>query len=220
MARPYEAAIFDLDGTLLDTEQIYSVASNAFLARYGARFEVSLKRRTMGRDNREGAAIVIEALGLELGVDAYLEGRDREFRRLLPQVEALPGAEIMVARARAAGLGVAIATSSHATLARAKIETQAFLTEIDVVICGDDPRLARGKPDPAIFELAAASLGVDPGRCVAFEDSANGVQAALAAGMDVVGIRDPRWALPRSVYAGAQVVVDDLSDLDPARLGW
>jgi pseudouridine-5'-monophosphatase len=78
---------------------------------------------------------------------------------------------------------------------------------------GDDPRVARGKPAPDIFLVAAAALGVPAAACVVVEDAPAGVAAARAAGMQVVAVPDP--AMARERFADAHLVVDSLADLDP-----
>lgn len=216
----YSHAIFDLDGTLLDTEALYSRATDEVLAPYGARFDVALKRRTMGRDNRRGAEMIIAALELPLSPEDFLAARDRAFRALLPEIRPLPGALELLARAAGRGVELAIATSSHEAIARDKLAQAPVAEHVRVLVFGDDPRIRAGKPDPAIFELAAAELGAPRERCVVFEDSANGVRAGLAAGMAVVAIRDPRWSLPEAAFAGALAVVESPAALDPKVLGW
>lgn len=75
-----------------------------------------------------------------------------------------------------------------------------------------------GKPAPDIFLTAAAAIGVDPQRCIAFEDSAAGVQSAAAAGMRVVAI--PDYRLPKSQFEGAEVILKSLEDFDPTTFGF
>ena len=88
----------------------------------------------------------------------------------------------------------------------------------DEVVCGDDTKLANGKPAPDIFILCAARLGINPSDCLAFEDSPNGVQAACAAGMSVVGINSQYVA--DGGLSDADIVIDDYADLDPLVERW
>ena len=83
---------------------------------------------------------------------------------------------------------------------------RAWMSLFAAVVCGDDPRVKRGKPAPDIFLAAARDLGADPETCLVFEDSPFGVRAALAAGMQVVAMPDPN--MDRARYADAHLVVD------------
>ncbi len=213
--------VFDLDGTLLDTEGLYTAAAREVAAEFGKLFDLELKRRCMGGDNRTSAAIIITELELPLSVDEFLHRRDAAFLARLDQVQPIAGANELLAELARCGLGMAIATSSHSELAERKLATGALrgLEAIEVLICGDDPRIGNGKPAPDIFLLAASDLRADPIRCLAFEDSANGIAAARAAGMGVIGIRDPRWGLPDDAFFGTLEVVPDLRPLaTPAAL--
>jgi pseudouridine-5'-monophosphatase len=86
------------------------------------------------------------------------------------------------------------------------------------VVCGDDPRIGELKPAPDIFLVTAAALGVAPEQCVVFEDSPAGVQAALAAGMQVVALPDAH--LDRARFSRAQLVIGGYEELRPEDLGF
>ena len=114
--------------------------------------------------------------------------------------------------------GGIVATSSARPLYDLKTSRhRPWFAEFDVVLTGDDPRIARGKPAPDIYLLAARELRIDPVRCVAIEDAPAGVEAAHAAGMQVIAVPDP--ALGRDRVAAADMVLDSLVGLRPADLG-
>ena len=209
-------AIFDLDGTLLDTEDLYTLASQRVADRFGKTYTWEIKKRSMGGDARRSAQLAIDALQLPLTVEAYLEEREGYLLELIPGMAEIPGATSLLHALHARGVPMALATSSHKALCDTKLAGRAFSRVFSAVVCGDDPRLQRSKPAPDIFLLAARELGADPAACVAFEDSVNGVNAALAAGMRVVAVRNPRLQLDASDFAGAHRIVQDLTEVGAA----
>lgn len=206
-------AVFDLDGTLLDTEQLYTDAAIIVCARYQAEYTVAHKRVTMGGDTMVGAEYVVRALGLPITPHEFVQAREQEMHRLIEGVAAMPGALALLEALRARSIPIAIATSGHRAITDYKLSKHPALQSVEALICGDDPRLERPKPAPDIFLLAARDLGADPTRCLAVEDSLNGMRAALAAGMRTVALVDPRWGFARSAFADAERVVAQLTDL-------
>jgi pseudouridine-5'-monophosphatase len=211
--------LFDLDGTLLDSETLYTDATQIVCDRFGACFSLELKRKIMGGDSREGAITVIEALGLPLTPEAYLEAREVELNRLMPGIQTMPGAEALIARLRAANVPCCIATSGHRPVTERKLSHHAFLRAVGPIVCGDDARMTRGKPAPDIFLLAASELGVAPERCVVVEDTVNGVRAGVAAGMRTIAVIDPRFGFSPEHFPGAAATVSGLPELTLEILG-
>lgn len=188
-----KAVIFDLDGVLLDTEPLYSRATEEVVARYGRSYSLSLKRRLMGRGAREGAELLVKELELPLSAADYLTERQQLLLPLFLQSQPIPGAPELIFRLAERGKHLAVATSSERSLLGAKSSHHPWFEAFRVVVCGDDPELCRPKPAPDIFLLAARRLGVAKEECVIVEDSPSGVEAAHAAGMKVVARRDPRF---------------------------
>ncbi|HEV2107989.1 MAG TPA: HAD family phosphatase [Thermomicrobiales bacterium] len=180
--QPIDALIFDMDGTLVDSEPYAERAWEDFLREHGHELHDRVLGRMFGLRLLEGAAVVKEAYGLDLTVEAIAEMQDElRLAALKGNLEAMPGAGALIAFARAAGLRLALATSSlrhHADLSLAETELAGLF---DAEVTGDEVR--HGKPAPDIFLLASDRLGVGPERCVVFEDSPAGVAAALAANM-------------------------------------
>ena len=206
------ALIFDLDGTLLDTEPLYTVAAEQVLAEHGhGPFDAGLKRRTMGGNARVSAQMVIDFYSLPLTVDDYLGQRETLLREMFPTAPEIGGAGTFVVAAREAGLRVGLATSSTADMVDLKLSRRTWRDAFEVVVCGDDAELERSKPEPDIFLLCARRLAVDPVTCVAFEDSPNGVRAARAAAMRVVGINSP--FVEDGDLAEAHQLIDSYTDL-------
>jgi pseudouridine-5'-monophosphatase len=117
--------------------------------------------------------------------------RDAVLVDLFADCQPLEGAEAFVRALRGQGIPMAVATSSDRRFYEMKVRPHAWFDLFDAVVCGDDPRVKAKKPAPDIFLVAARVLGVEPARCLVFEDSLAGVEAALAAGMRVVAIPDP-----------------------------
>ena len=103
------------------------------------------------------------------------------------------------------------ATSSHQHLVDIKLGLRDWADRFGAVVCGDDQALNNGKPAPDIFLLCAERLQVDPTQCIAFEDSPNGVKAALAAGMQVVAIESPY--VEKEALDGASAYIQDYDEL-------
>lgn len=218
MAARIRYAIFDLDGTLLDSEPLYTLSAERVCARYGATFTLALKQQIMGGDTLTGATLVTRALGLALTPEQYIAERERELDLLLPTLAPMPHAPTLIAALEQRAIPLALATSGHRAITDKKLAQQPFLQRIPALVTGDDPRLIRGKPAPDIFLLAARELGADPSECLVVEDSVLGTRAALAAGMHTVALVDPRYGFDPALFAGAAQVIASLAELDLERL--
>jgi pseudouridine-5'-monophosphatase len=187
---PFTHVLFDLDGVLLDTERLYTQATQAIVGRFGKQFTWAIKRDAMGRDALVSARIVLERLGVPLAPEAFLAERNTLLETMFATCRAMDGAEAFVRALRARGTPMAVATSSDRHLFELKTVSHPWFDAFDAVVCGDDPRVAAKKPSPDIFLVAARDLGAEPSRCLVFEDSLAGVEAAIAAGMTVVAVPD------------------------------
>jgi pseudouridine 5'-phosphatase len=217
MLPPPTHAIFDLDGTLLDTEPFYTQAAQAVVERFGKVFDWELKREVMGGGPLAGAAVVVERLGLPISAEEYLTQREAILLTLFAAARPLAGVDALVEALHARGLPLAIGTSSSRRLCDLKLSAQGFAHRFGVVVCSDDPEVRSAKPAPDIFLTAAARLGAAPECCVVFEDTPKGVQAALAAGMQAIAVPDPR--MPREDFAGALRIYGSLAEVQLADLG-
>lgn len=208
------ALIFDMDGTLLDTEPLYTDATQRVLDPYGATYTMELKRQCIGGDSHKSAEIVIDACGLPMTSDEFLAQREVFLVELFRDAPEMPGAQAFIEALASKGALIGLATSSHRHLVDIKLSHRRWAKHFEVLVCGDDPGLKRGKPAPDIFLLCAQRLGADATQCIAFEDSPNGVTAATAAGMQVVAINSP-YVEPGALTGATRAIshYDELADL-------
>lgn len=181
------ALLVDLDGTLLDTEPVWSAAAHALADRWGAPWSDEDDLRVVGWSVPAVAALLRER-GVPLDEAGVVEAlHDGVAERLGGAVPWRAGARELLAAARAARLGLALVTMSHRRL------TLGVAGAFDVVVAGDDVALPKPHPEP--YLAAARRLGVLPEVCLVVEDSPTGVSAGLASGAWVVAV-DAGQAVP------------------------
>lgn len=207
------AALWDMDGTLVDTAELHFQAWEAVCRELGRDFSRAEFAATFGRRNPD---IFAALFGDRLSAAEAAEWSDRkeeQYRAAARRgVELLPGVRALLEDLHRIGFRQAIGSSAP----RANLELILRLTGIErffgAVIGMEETQ--RGKPDPQVFQVAAERLGVAPARCVVLEDAVAGVQAARAAGMKCVAVRavghHPEAALRQ---AGADLVVDSLEQV-------
>ncbi|MGL4554524.1 MAG: HAD family hydrolase [Gemmataceae bacterium] len=216
------AAIWDMDGTLVDTAELHFAAWVAACRDLGRDFTRGDFAATFGKRNPEIFAVLF---GPDRFTRAEIDrlGADKEDRYKVEArrgVELLPGVRALMDGLHRLGFGQAIGTSAP----RGNLELILELTGVGPLLGAAvaEQDTTRGKPDPQVFLLGAERLGVDPARCVVFEDAVYGVQAAKAGGMKAVGVTFVGHSTPEALRAaGADVVVRSLEELsahDVARL--
>jgi HAD superfamily hydrolase (TIGR01509 family) len=208
-----DAVIFDLDGVLLDSESAWLDAKRAVVAEWGGRWKEEASRAMLGMSAPEWSVYMRD----ELAIDRAPEEIDAEVvKRLLAiyreRLPLLPGA-VEAVRALAARWPLGLASSSNAPVIALVLEESGLEQVIRAWVSSEE--VARGKPEPDVYLEAARRLGIDPARCVAVEDSSNGLRAAAAAGMAVVAV--PMRAFPPAgdALALAAVTVDGIAEVTP-----
>jgi HAD superfamily hydrolase (TIGR01509 family) len=191
--RNIRAVIFDMDGLMFDTERLARACWKEAAARRGLDLPASLMAAAMGLTCSDVKKLFQKHFD-ENGVAADASALHHASNELLlEKVEAegapvKPGLYALLERLREKGLRAAVASSSYEGRVETLLRKSGLSDAFDAIVHGGD--VAKGKPAPDIFLVAASRLGRDPGECLALEDSENGVRAAAAAGMPVIMIPD------------------------------
>lgn len=205
--------IFDMDGVLLDTEPMYSKATNQIASRYGKEFTWDVKAQTLGRDFLIGAKHIVDGLGLPLTPLQFLKERSKILAEWYPDSNPIHGAQEFTAFLSAQGIPMGVATSSplHHFQMKTEKKHSEWFKQFSTIVTGDDPNIKNLKPAPDIFLLAAERMKAKPQDCVVFEDAPAGVEAALAAGMQVVALPDDE--MDRNLVQDATLIIDGYRDI-------
>jgi HAD superfamily hydrolase (TIGR01509 family) len=213
------AVLFDMDGTLVETEQYWGVAMFELAGRLGGRMSTEARAQTVGTSMRTAMGILYADLGVaatEAQLRADVEAIEERVAELMAgAVVWRPGARRLLTEVRAEGLRTALVTTTGRAVA--EIVLQAIREDLggdpfDVTVCGDE--VPARKPDPAPYLQAMSALGVEPGHCVVIEDSQVGVRAGLAAGVAVLGVPALQVVEP----APGLVLREGLAGVGPADL--
>ena len=209
-----EAVVFDLDGVLLDSEQVWDEVREQLVEERGGRWRDQAHTEMMGMSSVEWSRYMHD----ELGVSDPPEEISKEVVRRLAEVyrERLPlieGAVEAVERL-AAHWPLGLASSSNRELIDLVLELSGLAPFFHVTVSSEE--VQRGKPAPDVYLAAARGLGVPPENCAAVEDSRNGIRAAKAAGMRVIAIPNPHFPPGEEALALADVTLASLAELTPS----
>jgi HAD superfamily hydrolase (TIGR01509 family) len=189
LRKPVEAALFDMDGLLIDTEAVYIEAYGAAARAMGLEMSLALCHSMIGVPSRECEAMIQDHFGPDFRVDHFQGLFDEHAKRVLDaHVPVKPGAAEILGYLAGRSLPMAIATSSRATTVQRHLGRAGLLGHFKAIATRYD--VERGKPHPDVYLEAARRLGVVPERCIAFEDSNVGLAAAHAAGTMAIMVPD------------------------------
>ena len=193
MRHALHAVLFDMDGTLVETEQYWGEAMAALAAQLGGRMSVAARERTVGTSMRFAMNVLYEDLGVVRTEEQFVADshwvEERTGELMAAGSQWRPGARALVSEVAASGLPTALVTTTPRRLASvvlAHLSDDLGGNPFRVTVCGDE--VPARKPDPAPYRQAMAALQVDPAGCVVIEDSLAGVTSGLAAGAAVLGV--------------------------------
>jgi HAD superfamily hydrolase (TIGR01509 family) len=204
MTRAARAVVFDLDGTLVDSEPLHERAARDTLLGFGIDPPPGAFDEFIGQRVDELTTQLAARYGVP--ADALLTGRERRFTALLDTLDLMPGAAACLDRLRGHRTRVALATSATRSYLDHVLGRFGWRDVFAAVVCGDE--VTAGKPDPETYLRVADRLGRPATGCLVVEDSPRGCAAGVAAGMDVVVVDHARR--PHEVYRGARWIVPDL----------
>jgi HAD superfamily hydrolase (TIGR01509 family) len=206
-----EAVVFDLDGVLLQSEEVWDAVRERYVREQGGRYDEDVQRAMMGMSAPEWSRFLHEDAGVwEDPEDINSEVVRRMLEAYRRELPLLPGAVTAVRRA-ATAFPLALASSSNREVFEEVLELAGIAECFQATVSSEE--VERGKPAPDVYLEAARRLGVAPERCTAVEDSHSGIRSAKSAGMRVVAIPNAAYPPDEETLELADVVVRSLDDL-------
>lgn len=207
------AVLWDMDGTLIDSEEYWLSSEQALADRYNAKWSHADGMNLVGLSLHESTQIMREQIGIhDMSVDEVIQWlTDEVLRQLRKNIPWRPGARELLLQLREAKVKTALVTMSFSRMALEVVDAIGF-EAFDVVIGGDD--VTFGKPHPEPYLKAAELLGELPKHCVAIEDSLNGLASAEAAGTMALGVQHLMHLPP----SPTRVVIPSLVGVTPQHL--
>lgn len=203
------AVVFDLDGLLFNTEELYQQVGTELLRRRGKAFEADLLNAMMGRPQPVALQMMIDWHALTCTVGDLASETEEVFEEILDQQLALmPGAAKLIAALEHKSIPRAIATSSGRNFVRDVLSRFELEPKFQFILTCED--ITHGKPHPEIYLKAAEKFGVKPAEMLVLEDSQNGCRAAVAAGAWTVAV--PAGHSQEHIFEGAALIADTLAD--------
>jgi HAD superfamily hydrolase (TIGR01509 family) len=206
---PPRAVVFDLDGLMFNTEELYVEVGTEILRRRGYEFTPDLLDQMMGRPSRIALQIMIDTHTLQATVEQLLAETDELFPEILRQrLAPMPGLVALLDALEREGIPKGIATSSRRAFVERVLARFNYQPRFSPILTSED--ITQGKPHPEIYLKAADRLGLEPRHMLVLEDSQNGCQSAVAAGAVTVAV--PSGHSQRHDFRGAVLVADSLAD--------
>jgi HAD superfamily hydrolase (TIGR01509 family) len=207
------AVVFDLDGVIIDSEQVWEEVRRGYVAEHGREFLPDTQQRLMGMSTPEWARYLAEDVGVGLPPERVAaDVLDRMAERYRARVPLIPGAVDAVHRI-AARFPVALASSSARALIDRVLESAGLTGVFRTTLSTEE--VPRGKPAPDVYLTAVAKLGLTPAVCAAVEDSSNGLRSAAAAGLTVIAVPHGVYPPAEDALAGATLVVTAVTEVTP-----
>ncbi|MGD0900475.1 MAG: HAD family phosphatase [Thermoguttaceae bacterium] len=206
---PIRAVVFDMDGLMFNTEDVYTLVGTELLRRRGCRFSGELKDAMMGLPPEATFGLMIRWHGLKEDWQAMVRESNDIFLGLLgDRLKMMPGLVELLEALEKGGVPKAVATSSSRQLTEACMAPFDLARRFRFILTSED--IVRGKPDPEIYQLAARRFGIPAAEMLVLEDSQNGCRAAAASGAYAVAV--PGEHSRRHDFSDARLVADGLAD--------
>jgi HAD superfamily hydrolase (TIGR01509 family) len=216
VSSPITAVVLDMDGVLIDSEQLWDEVREQLARERGGRWHERAQADMMGMSSTEWSRYMHDVIRLaEPPEEINAEVVRRLLARYRESLPLIPGAVAAVERL-AARWPLGLASSSNREVIDAALELAGIAHLFRATVSSEE--VEHGKPAPDVYLEAARRLGVDPTSCAAVEDSANGIRSARAAGMRVIAIPNPHYPPSEDVLALADVVLHSLDELTPERV--
>jgi HAD superfamily hydrolase (TIGR01509 family) len=210
------AVVLDMDGVLIDSEQIWDEVRGQLARERGGRWHERAQADMMGMSSTEWSWYMHDVIGLgEPPDEINAEVVRRLLARYRESLPLMPGAVEAVERL-AARWPLGLASSSNREVIDTVLELAGIAHYFRATVSSEE--VEHGKPAPDVYLEAARRLGVDPTSCAAVEDSTNGIRSARAAGLRVLAIPNPHYPPSEDVLALADVVLHSLDELTPERI--
>jgi HAD superfamily hydrolase (TIGR01509 family) len=215
-ARDVRAVVFDLDGVILDSEQVWNEVREGLARERGGHWTEQATKDMMGMSSAEWSSYMHDVVGLaEPSEEINREVVLRMIERYTHQLPLIDGAAEAVRR-MAERWPLGLASSSNRELIDRVLEVSSLAPYFRATVSSEE--VGRGKPAPDVYLETARRLEVEPSSCAAIEDSASGIRSAHAAGMLVVAIPNRAFPPPPDVLDVANVVLDSIEELSPDRI--
>ncbi len=209
-----EAVVFDMDGVLIQSEEVWDDVRQAYVRERGGRYDAEIQRAMMGMSSTEWSRFLHDVADVD---DDPGEINAEVLRRMLAsyrhELPLIDGA-VDAVRRLAARFALGLASSSNRPLIEAALELAGLESCFEATVSSEE--VARGKPAPDVYLEAARRLAVDPASCAAVEDSHGGIRSAKSAGMRVIAFPNPSYPPDAESLALADVVIRSLDELTPA----
>jgi HAD superfamily hydrolase (TIGR01509 family) len=203
------AVVFDLDGLLVNTEDLYEQAGETVLRRRGKTYDAELREQMMGRPVADAIQLMIDCHSLSDPLENLMcECKEVLDALMATSLAPMPGVEQFLGELAAKDIPIAVATSATPEYAEHVLTTLGLKNRFRFILTAQD--IHRGKPDPEIYRLAAAHLGIPPSQMMVLEDSGNGCRAAVAAGAYTVAV--PNRHTRDHKFEGVKLIADTLAD--------
>lgn len=204
------AAIFDMDGVLVDSVGLNWQAYNEVLERYGKRVETEDISRYVGRDIHGQVDMLNQDFDLEIDPDQFIEDTAQIKQSLFKNIQPNPGVEDFLDELKTAQIPIALGTSNSREVATQRLSTMGIEKYFDTIVTEEDTDLH--KPNPDVYLKAADNLDFSAEDCVVFEDAPSGIEAAKKAGMKCVAIKTPY--VQEEAISNVDQIVNSFEDIN------